>query len=156
MSGPLFFPMFVDLSMKRALVVGAGRIAARRAGVLMDFCGEVVVVGPKVHPDLESLAGSGRVTLHRRAFEPGDLEGAGLVVAATNDAALNAHIAEMCRARGVPVNVASDRALCDFYFPGVVIDGEAVIGVTAGGGDHRRAKALTDLVRRCVAEDKSE
>ena len=147
----LFFPMFVDLSMKRALVVGAGRIAARRAGVLMDFCGQVVVVGPKVHPDLEALAASGRVTLDRRAFAPGDLENAGLVVAATDDPSLNARIAGLCRERGVPVNVASDRTLCDFYFPGVVIDGEAVIGVTAGGGDHHRAKALTDLVRRCVA-----
>lgn len=148
-----WFPMFVNLSDKRALVVGGGTVASRRAGTLALFCGDVAVVAPNVAPELASLPGV-RVVL--RPFEPGDLDGADIVVAATDDPALNADIARRCRARGVPVNVASDRALCDFYFPGVAVDGPLTVGVTASGRDHRRAARLTRKVRALLREDDGE
>ena len=142
-----FFPMFVDLSDRRALVVGGGRIASRRAGTLSLFCGRVTVVAPQISPVLCALEG---VTLVERPFDPGDLEGVALAVAATNDAALNAHIGALCRQRGIPVNVASDQTLCDFFFPGVAVKGDVAIGITASGKDHRLAAQWTRRVRELV------
>ena len=143
-----WFPMFVDLTGKRVLVVGAGRIAARRAGTLTRFCDHVTVVAPSVHPDIEGMD----VTLCRRCYESADLDGIDLVVAATDDPALNAEIARACRDRGIPVNVASDQRRCDFYFPGVAIQGDVVAGVTASGADHRLARCATEIVREALED----
>ena len=141
-----YFPMFVDLSHKRALVVGAGSIAARRVKTLAVFCDDITVVAPAIDPGLE---GPG-VTLIRRPYMPSDLDGMDLVLAATDDHALNAGIAAACRERGVPVNVASDQRLCDFFFPGVAVSGPVVAGITASGTDHALARRATEAVREAL------
>ena len=146
------FPLFVDLSQRHVVVVGAGRIAARRVAVLAQFTPNITVVAPEVHEQIEALASAGRVRLARRAYEAADLEGADLALAATGDAGLNARICGECRALGIPVNVSSDRTLCDFYFPGVARQGGLVAGVSAGGEDHRLAAEATREVRRLLAE----
>lgn len=142
MSKP-FFPMFVDLAKKHVLVVGAGHIAARRIETLKLFCDDITVMAPEIRPEIEGMG----VALRRRPYEPADLDGADLVIAATDDSALNAEIAQDCRALGIPVNVISDQTLCDFYFPGVSVSGPVVAGVTASGTDHRLAKRATEAVR---------
>ena len=147
-----WFPMFVDLSEKRVLVVGAGRVAGRRAAALTRFCGRVEVIAPEIGAAAQAEADAGRLTLQRRPFEPGDLAGRDLVLAATDDAALNASIAALCRARGIPVNVSSDKALCDFYFPGIALDGDVAVGITASGRDHRRAAGITRRVQAALKD----
>ena len=147
-----FFPLFVDLSEKRILVVGAGSIASRRAAAILPFAGRVTVVAPEVCGELEARGEAGEITLHRRCFGEADLEGAGLVLAATNDAELNGRIGALARARGIPVNVSSDKALCDFYFPGVARRGDLVVGVTASGTDHAASRRVTQAVRRLLEE----
>ena len=142
-----FFPMFVDLSRRRALSVGGGRIAARRVSALVQFCPSITVVAPSIHPEIEALADGGRVRIVRRSYREADLEGMDIVLACTDDGALNAAIAAVCRARGIPVNVASDRTQCDFLFPGIARRDGLVVGVTAGGGDHRLARRATEALR---------
>ncbi len=156
MAAKPYFPVFIDLSDTAVLVVGAGRIALRRVRTLLDFAGSVCVVAPEVCPELEALADAGALTLYRRAFAPEDLEGMGMVLAATNDAALNRQVAELCRTRGIPVNVGSDKTLCDFYFPGVARRGSIVAGVTASGTDHAAAKAVTAAVRALLEQEDAD
>ena len=148
-----FFPVFVDLSGRRALVVGGGRIAARRVNTLSQFCPNVTVVAPAIHPDIAALAALGRVKTVERAYREGDLDGADLVLACTDDGALNAAVAEACRERRIPVNDASDRSRCDFLFPGIARRGPVVAGVTAGGRDHALARRATEAVRRCLERE---
>ena len=149
----LYFPMFMDLSEKNVLFVGAGKVNTGRIKTMLDFAGNITVVSPEADASIAALSDEGRISLHRRRFDERDLDGADIVITSTGHAGTDVRIAGMCRRRGIMVNASSDKTLCDFYFPGVVIDGEAVIGVTAGGGDHHRAKVLTELVRRCVAEE---
>jgi len=148
-----FFPVFVDLSGRRALVVGGGRIAARRVNTLSQFCPNVTVVAPAIHPDIAALAARGRVKTVARAYREEDLDGAELVLACTDDGALNAAVAEACRERRIPVNDASDRSRCDFLFPGIARRGPVVAGVTAGGRDHALARRATEAVRRCLERE---
>ena len=145
-----FFPMFVDLSRQHVLVVGGGRIAARRIHTLSQFCPSITVVAPAIHPDIATLATDGRMQLSERTYRAEDLDGADLVLACTDDKALNTAIAEACRARGIPVNDASDRHDCDFLFPGIARQGAVVAGITAGGGDHALARRATEAVRECL------
>lgn len=146
-----YFPMFVDLSNRRVLVVGAGRIAARRVRVMSQFTPNVTVVAPDVSPEVEALAGG--LAIVRREFRPSDLDGADIVLAATDDARLNAEIGAACRSRGIPVNVGSDRALCDFYFPGIARYGDVVAGVTASGRDHALAARATRRVEAALQNE---
>ena len=148
------FPMFIDLSTKHVVVVGAGKIAARRVAVLSQFTPHITVIAPEVHPDIEALAAAGKLRLVRRAYEATDLGGADVVLAATDDAELNATICEGCRLRGIPANASSDKALCDFYFPGIVREGSVVVGVTASGEDHSRAKRVAEQIRNVLNEDR--
>ena len=142
-----WFPLFVDLSGKKILVIGGGRIALRRIRTLTEFTESVTVISPQLHPDLLPLEAEGKLTVLRRPYEPTDPEGAALVLAATNDPAVNEAVRADCQRLGIPVNVSSDRRGNDFYFPGIARKGDYVAGITASGHDHAGAKKLTEAVR---------
>ena len=148
MGEKLYFPLFVDLSEKNILIVGAGRIALRRIQTMVDFAGTVKVVAPQIHSSILELAETScHLELLHRDYQEADLDGADMVFAATNDPELNRIIALTCHERGILVNDAHDRQLCDFYFPGLVRKDPLVIGVTACGKDHAAAKEATRKIR---------
>ncbi len=156
MENHLYFPMFVDLTQKRAVVVGAGAIAARRVKALLPFAGRITVIAPEISSQIADLAEQGRIDLCNRRFEDRDLDQADIVLTATGDSALDADVAAACRLRRIPVNAASDKQLCDFYFPGIARRGNIVAGVTASGTDHRAAKEITEKIRAVLEEEKKE
>lgn len=143
----LYFPVFMDLSEKNILFAGAGGIAARRVMTILDFAGSVTVVAPEADPAIQALADEGRITLHKKRFSEDDLEGADMVMAATGHAGTDVRIAGMCRRKGIPVNAASDKSLCDFYFPGLVRRDPLVIGVSSSGEDHELAAKATKYLK---------
>ncbi len=150
MSDYPYFPLFVDLSGKTILVVGGGNIALRRIRTLLGFTEKLTVVAPRLHPDLLPLEAEGKLTLLPRPYEPGDIEGAALVLAATDDPAVNENVRCDCKRLGIPVNVSSDRHASDFFFPGIARKGNYVAGVTASGQDHSGAKKLTEAIRELL------
>ena len=155
MSKSLYFPLFVDLSEKRIVVIGAGTIAKRRINVLYDFAEQITVIAPEIHPDIEMLADTGKLRIVRKNYESADLDDADIVFAATNDKKVNREIAKLCRERHIPVNNCSDRDQCDFWFPGVIHTEAAVIGVTANGRDHAKAKQITERIKKALNSDQS-
>ncbi len=146
----VFFPLFVDISEKTCVVIGAGRIAARRIRTLADFCGDIRVIAPEAVPTVRAMAEEGACRLVSRPYKPEDLEEADMVLAATDDPGLNEEIHDECRKRGVPVNVCSDQKKCDFHFPGIVRRGGFVIGVNGAGKDHRGVRALRERVQELL------
>ncbi|MCD8369127.1 MAG: uroporphyrinogen-III C-methyltransferase [Clostridiales bacterium] len=147
-----YFPLFVDLTGKKIRIVGAGSIASRRAAVLADFGAEILVTAPEGTQEMENLDAAGRICWVRRPFETEDLENVELVLAATDDAGLNAEIVRQCRERGIPVNDAGEKEQCDFYFPAIARKKDVVIGVTASGTDHRLVRRLTANLREWLRE----
>lgn len=145
-----WFPLFVDLSGKKILVAGGGRIALRRIRTLLGFTEKVIVVAPRFLPELLDLEAEGKVVLLRRPYASTDPEGAALVLAATDDEAVNEAVRSDCKRLGIPVNVSSDRRKSDFYFPGIARKGGYVAGVTASGGDHAGTKKLTEAIRELM------
>lgn len=142
-----FFPLFVDLSRKKVVVFGAGRIARRRIETLSAFTETLTVIAPDIHPDLSELERAGKLTVCRKPYECTDLEGADIVLAVTNSPEVNAQIQSDCNRLGIPVNVSSDRTRSDFYFPGIARKGSLVVGVTASGKSHAQAANLTARLR---------
>ncbi|MBP5286122.1 MAG: bifunctional precorrin-2 dehydrogenase/sirohydrochlorin ferrochelatase [Kiritimatiellae bacterium] len=127
----MHFPLFVDLAGRECLVVGAGKIAARKAKTLESFGARVKTVAPET-------AG--------RGFEESDVEGMALVVAATDDHGLNARVSAICRARGIPVNAVDDPANCTFFFPAIARNGPVTAAVSTGGACPAAAAILRDRI----------
>ena len=146
----LYFPIFIDLSEKHIVVVGAGKIASRRVRTLLEFAGKITVVAPEISEEILAMAGKGPVQLKKRAFEEADLDGADMVLAITDDKELNKKIGTLCKEKKIPVNTSHDKDLCDFYFPGVVQKENVVVGVTASGKDHKQAKEVTEKIREVL------
>lgn len=143
MKSPSRFPLFVDLNGKKAVVVGGGAVAARRVEVLGRFGAEVTVISP-------TWAGTGCAWVPR-AYAPGDLEGAFLAVAATDDRAVNRAVGEEAGRLGIPVSVSDCKDECTFYFPAVCAGGGVVAGVvSAQGEDHRRTAAAARRIRETL------
>lgn len=145
-----YFPMFVDLSEKKVVVVGAGTIAKRRIRSLIEFTNHLVVIAPEVNPELQELENSGVIHILRKNYEREDIYGADIVIAATNDHKTNDDIYSVCKCMGIIVNVCSDKNKCDFYFPGIARKEQIVVGVTATGTDHRKAKDVVEKVRQIL------
>lgn len=146
--------MFVDLSEKKVLFIGAGRINAGRIAAMLDFAGHIMVVAPEADERVIAMSEEGLIDYHRRRFDEQDLEGADIVVIATGHAGTDVRIAGMCRRRGITVNAASDKSLCDFYFPGIARKDPLVVGVTASGEDHKMAAEATAYFKRLLKDNR--
>lgn len=155
-----YFPMFIDLSDKNIVVVGGGNIATRRVKTLLSFTRNIRVVAPKVTMEMMELGKAGYVELVKRPVKRSDFRMAYMVIAATNDRKLNDEIHRICRQEGIYVNVSSDREQCDFYFPGIYMEDELVVGITASGLDHKKARRVREEIQkaleRVAQEDEEE
>ncbi len=138
-----YFPLFFNLQGKEVLVVGAGKIASRRAEALAEFGARVRMVAPDGTKQAEKLAEDGAVRWERRCFVPEDVNGCDLVITVTDDSQVNRQVVMICRERQILVNHGGDKSLCDFYFPGIAREGNLVAGITASGKDHKMASEVT-------------
>lgn len=147
-----YFPLFIDLEGKRVCVFGAGTIASRRIRALLDFGCDLTVIAPDASTEVQRWSEEGQLLWKKVFYQPGMVQGAFLVLAATDEPEVNAQIRKECKVFGIPVNVSSDRELCDFYFPGLAVEGELVAGVTAGGGNHGLAREAAGRIREVLKE----
>src|SRR5262245_62177907 len=113
------FPLFVELEGRPCVVFGGGAVAERKVLALLEAGAVVTVVSPALAPPLAALASAGRIAHVPRCYAAGDLAGAALAFAATDDGSVNAEVAAEGRARGVWVNAADDPAHCDAILPAV-------------------------------------
>lgn len=149
-----YFPMFVDISGMKIVVIGGGNIAARRIRTLLQFASDITVISPEAMEAVRQLEAQGRIRWIPRGYRTEDIQGADMVLAATNDKPLNEQIVRDCReaeqhrGRKILVNAASDKALCDFYFPSIIKQDDIVIGINSGGKDPGKVKAVRERLER--------
>ncbi len=127
------FPMFLKLSARPCLVVGAGTVAETKIASLLEAGGRVRVVAPQATTQVRSWAQSNSIEWHQRTFQPDDLDGMFLVVAATSSAELHQRIFDEATRRGVLCNIVDVPTLCDFYYPSVVQRGSLQIAISTAG-----------------------
>lgn len=123
-------------------------MAEHKARSLLEAGAEVVVVAETATPGVEELAAGGLVSVVRRAYVAGDLEGAFLAIAATDDPAVNAGVYEEGERVRVLVNSVDDVEHCHFAVPSVVRRGELTLSIATGG----KAPALAKMLRRTLSE----
>lgn len=137
-----YFPVFFDLNGKRCLVVGGGDVAARKVSLLVRAGAEVQVVSPALCESLQARLAKGEIRHEARHFEPADLESCVLIVAATDDQAVNKQVSELAHARCIPVNVVDQPALCSFIVPSIIDRSPVQVAVSTGGASPVLARLL--------------
>ncbi|VXD00889.1 fused siroheme synthase 1,3-dimethyluroporphyriongen III dehydrogenase and siroheme ferrochelatase; uroporphyrinogen methyltransferase [Pseudomonas sp. 8Z] len=136
-----FLPLFHKLKERPVLVVGGGEVALRKARLLAEAGAQLRVVAPDIRSELQTMAGEQGVFL--RGYQSDDLQGVGLVIAATDDEPLNARISAEAQALGIPVNVVDAPTLCSVIFPAIVDRSPLIVAVSSGGD----APVLARLIR---------
>ncbi|HEY3724943.1 MAG TPA: bifunctional precorrin-2 dehydrogenase/sirohydrochlorin ferrochelatase [Acidimicrobiia bacterium] len=141
------YPVNLLVAGRRCVVVGAGRIAARKIESLLIAGADVAVVAPSIGDEVRAWASEGRLTLVERAFEADDVDGAWLVVTATDVPAVNRSAFEAGEARQIFVNSADDPANCSFTLMSVVRRGDIVVTIGTNGRSPALATYLKEHVR---------
>jgi precorrin-2 dehydrogenase / sirohydrochlorin ferrochelatase len=148
-----YYPVCLDLRGRPCLVIGGGAVAARKVEGLLECGARVTVVAPALTPALQALLQAGRITARLRPYADGDLDGAALAIAATDERDVNALVATEARARGVWLNAADDPERCDFILPAVIRRGDLQVAISTGGRSPALARRVReDLERLLPAE----
>jgi uroporphyrin-III C-methyltransferase/precorrin-2 dehydrogenase/sirohydrochlorin ferrochelatase len=138
-----YLPVFMKLRGRTSVVIGGGEVALRKVVMLLKADATVTVVSPELCPELADWQEQGRLVHVAARFEPPQLDGAQLVIAATDDEEVNRQVSIAAQARNIPVNVVDAPELCTFVVPSVVDRSPIVIAVSSGG----KAPVLARLVR---------
>jgi len=146
---PGYYPIFLNISGKRCVVVGGGQVSLRKAKALLEHGASVEIISPDACPELNKLAEDGEISVLPRSYQAGDLEDAFIVIAATSDRGTNLEIAREAQGKAVLVNVVDDRENSDFIVPSYVRRGDITIAISTAG----RSPALARKIRTRLEKD---
>lgn len=138
-----YMPLFFDLKGKICLVVGGGEVAVRKASLLKRAGAHLRVVARRMGNEIRQLLTEPEHVLLERPYESADLDGAILVIAATDNLQVNEQISRDAKALLLPVNVVDNPPLCTFILPAIIDRSPIVIGVSSGG----QSPVLARLIR---------
>lgn len=153
-----YFPFFMEISGKKGVIAGGGRVAARKVEKLAAFGPHLTVIAPRIEECMriqeKLLQKDAAVSLifHEREFRMEDLAGADFVIAATDDEALNGRISEYCMDKHIPVNVVDDREKCSFFFPALVKEGNLTVGISTDGKSPLAASWVREEISRILPD----
>ncbi len=128
-----YFPIFLRLRGRRVVVVGGGEVAARKLRLLARTEARLDVVAHELNAELSQALADGALTHVASVFDAAQLDGCALVIAATDDAALNRAVAAAADARGIPVNVVDDPHPSSFVTPSIVDRHPLIVAIATGG-----------------------
>jgi len=138
-----YYPVFLNISGKRCVVVGGGQVALRKVRALLEHRANIEVISPDPCSELIELAEDGQIRVFRRHYQPGDLRKAFTAIAATDNSDINRQVIKEARGKAVLVNAADDLENSDFIVPSYVRRGDMTIAVSTAG----RSPALARKIR---------
>src|SRR5437660_5109638 len=144
-----FYPVFLDLRGRRAVVIGGDAVAEQKVRGLVAAGAHVTLVSPDVTPALTDLGRRGAIELRRRGYHDGDLAGAWLAIAAVNRT-VNAAVGAEAERLGVPLNAVDDLEHSSFIAPAIHREGDITVAVSTGGKSPALAVRLRQRVARLV------
>jgi siroheme synthase-like protein len=127
---------------RRCVVIGGGPVGLEKVEGLLACDADVTLVAPEAHPELVQLALEGSIRWEQREYESGDLDGALIAIAATDDTDLNVRVFEDGEARSMLVNVVDVPSLCNFILPAIVRTGPLAVAISTAGASPALAKRM--------------
>jgi precorrin-2 dehydrogenase/sirohydrochlorin ferrochelatase len=148
-----YYPVSLNISGRKCVVVGGGQVAWRKATGLLE-CGAIVeVISPDLCPELDKLVETGKINALRRNYRAGDLQGAWVVIAATDDNKINQEIFTEARASGILVNVVDNADSSDFIVPSCLRRGKITIAVSTAGSSPALARKIRTSLEKDFGEE---
>lgn len=137
-----YLPIFIRIKAQRVLVVGGGQIALRKLTLLLRAGAHIRVVAPEIRSEIRQLLDSSEHETHARPYRQSDLENVRLVIAATDNDAVNQQVYDDAVAVNLAVNVVDKPSLCNFIFPSIIDRSPVVVAVSSGGKSPVLARLL--------------
>jgi precorrin-2 dehydrogenase / sirohydrochlorin ferrochelatase len=150
------FPIFMKLTGRHAVVIGAGNIAASKIVSLREADAIVTVIAPEALPEIQNLAAGGEIEWLQREYKANDLDGAFIAVAGTATPAVNRAVYAEAREKEILCNAVDDPPFCDFYFPSVVKRGDLQIAISTAGESPALAMRLRKEINAALPADGGE
>lgn len=145
-----YFPFMIQLDDKKCLIAGGGKVALRKAEMMLSFGADVKIIAPEICDEILGLEiANDRLKLKKRKIKPDDIDICDVVIMATNDSQVNKEIASLCKEKRILVNVVDVKEDCGFYFPAVIRQDDVVISVSTGGN----SPLLASYIKRDIKEN---
>lgn len=139
-----FYPVFVELEGKKVVVVGGGKVAFRKVTALMECGANIHLAGRALTPELRKMVEKKEIRFLGNEFEEGFLKDAFMVIAATDDAALNHRVSTCARKERVLVNAVDQPPDCDFIVPSIIRRGDLLIAISTSGKSPAMARKIRE------------
>lgn len=139
-----YFPIYLDMTRRRCLVIGGGPVAERKIATLLEAGAQVTVISPDVTEIIARWSKQNAIGFSARRYQAGDLAEFELAFVATDDPQVNAWVYREGRSRGVWVNAADDPQHCDFILPSVLRRGDLTVAVSTGGTSPALARTVRE------------
>ncbi len=137
-----YYPVYLDIQNRKCLVVGGGSVGTRKVKSLVNCGAAVTVISLTLTRELAAMAESGIISAEKRPFQPGDLDGAFLVIGATSDVEQNKKISKEAGRLNIMCNIADFPEACSFILPSVLGRGDLMIAISTSGKSPAFAKKL--------------
>ncbi|PHS34529.1 MAG: siroheme synthase [Sulfurovum sp.] len=145
-----YFPIYMDMSNLKILLIGGSYIAIEKLEKLLVFTKEITVISLRVEKGMQELVDTHQLKLYERAYVVGDIKGFDMVIVATDTVNLHKAIYDECRDSRVLVNSVDDTAYCDFIFPSFVQKGDLTIAISTGGASPAFAKKMRQHFEKVI------
>lgn len=151
-----YYPIYIDIEDRDVVIIGGGNVCARKAETMMKYGARVTIVSPDFTGEIEQWAREGKLAIKQKHYDAGDIDGANIVIASTDDQGVNEQIAADCRRRRIPVNVVDVTPLCEFIVPAIIEKGSVQIAVSTGGKSPALARTLKEDLQRMIGPEYTE
>ncbi len=148
-----YYPAFLKIGGKRCVVVGGGQVALRKVRPFLEHGANVEVISPELCAELNRLAESGAIRAVRRQYRLGDLTGAFIAIAATDNPRINHRVAKEASTSAVLVNIVDDAESSDFIVPSYLRRGDVAVAVSTGGRSPALARKIKAKLEKELGEE---
>lgn len=143
-----YYPIYLDITDKRCIIIGGGDVAERKVERLLEFGARVVVVGKTLTRTLAGMKHDGRIEHINADYTINLIDGASLVIGATDSDDVNSAISRDAKQKGILVNIVDDPDKCDFILPSLFTRGDLLISISTGGKSPALAKKIRQEIEK--------
>ncbi|MFN4132118.1 MAG: bifunctional precorrin-2 dehydrogenase/sirohydrochlorin ferrochelatase [Caldimicrobium sp.] len=148
-----YYPIFLKLENKLVVVIGGGQVAERKILTLLDRGAKIKVISPELTNKLKNLVKEGKILWEKKEYEKGDLEGAFIVIGATNNPMVQEEIYKEAEEKGIPCNIVDKPQYCSFIVPSLIERGDLTLAISTGGASPAVAKRLRERLESILGEE---
>lgn len=151
-----YFPLFLNFSNKKILLIGAGKIAKNKLNTLLLFTSNIEILSINFSDDIQNIIVNNNLKIYTSIYKNGFIKDYDIVIVATNDIKLQEEIYKESRDYNILVNCVDNTKFCDFIFPSIIKEEEYTIAISTNGASPAFSKALKSHIKQFLPDNLNE